>query len=361
MKGKVLLCVAAAAATAFGSVRDEVRDAANRQIADGMILGAVVAAKGFEPLATGCRLFAPMDAETRFDCASVTKTVVAMTCARLAAQGLVDVDRPFTDYLTEHVLAKEGCTITVRDLALHVGGFGGDISYQRHRDYAEFRRAAMNLRPERKPREKYQYLCINMIYVGWIVEKATGLPLDVAAKKYVLDPLGMTHSSWGPLPADANVAYIPIALSHLSMPCWKGYNAGIGWPSDPGANFAAPHPIGNAGLFSTAGDLLLFVRDLVERRTFEPKAYELVLTCGYEDGPTRRRSFGFDMSADMLPAGFTTNAVMHTGWSGQTIVADPSTGDYGVALTARACLQHGKCRRARGELITNALKGKGGK
>ena len=85
-----------------------------------------------------------------------------------AAQGKVDVDRPFTDYLSDHVLAKENCQITVRDLAMHVSGFSGDTRYQRQKDYGEFRRQALALRPS-APRGSYEYQCINMIYVGWIV------------------------------------------------------------------------------------------------------------------------------------------------------------------------------------------------
>ena len=349
-----LALVAATAGGAFAGVREDVRKNAEGQVAEGKILGAVVAAKDFAPLAVGNRVVDPspmaMDVETRFDCASVTKTVVAMTCARLAAQGKIDVDRPFTDYLTDHVLAKENCEITVRDLAMHVGGFRGDIRYQQQKDYREFRRIAMELRPA-APRGSYSYECINMIYVGWIVETVTGKDLAAAAKQLVLDPLGMTHSGWGPLAADANVAFIPIALMHLDIPVWKThYNAGLGWPSDPGANFAAPHPIGNAGLFSTAGDLLLFMRDLVERRAFEPRAYDLVQTCGYEQDGVRR-SFGFDMTVEKMPAGLSRQAISHTGWSGQLVVADPGTGFYGVVLTARKSMEHGKCRRAREQLL----------
>ena len=356
MAGKgaaVCFCLALGASICVADVREDVRRDAEGQIAEGQIIGAVVAAKDFAPLAVGNRVVDPspaaMGVETRFDCASVTKTVVAMACARLAAQGKIDVDRPFTDYLTDHVLAKEDCRITVRDLAMHVGGFGGDTGYQRQKDYGEFRRQALALRPS-APRGSYDYQCINMIYVGWIVEKVTGMDLAAAVKRLVLDPLGMRRSGWGPLAADANVAFIPIALTHLGMPEWRAhYNAGLGWPSDPGANLAAPHPIGNAGLFSTAGDLLRFMRDLVECRAFEPRAYDLVETCGYENGDVRR-SFGFDMAAGRIP-GLSRRAIAHTGWSGQVVVADPGTGFYGVALTARKSMEHGKCRRARERLL----------
>ncbi|MBO7721573.1 MAG: family 20 glycosylhydrolase [Kiritimatiellae bacterium] len=347
--------VALFASAAPGGVREEVRNEIDRQIKAGYFTGAVVAAGGFEPMAAGYRTTSPerraTTTETRFDCASVTKTVVAMTCARLAAQGRIDVDRPFTDYLTDHVLAGGNCRVTVRDLAMHVGGFDASNAYQAHRDYGEFRKAAMNLRPQWAPGEHYEYACVNMIYIGWIIEKATGLRLDEAAKKYVFEPLGMDDSGWGPLPKDADVAYIPVSAVHLSMKRWKGYNGDPGQISDPGANFVSPHPIGNAGMFSTAGDLLKFARDLTERRCFERAAYDLVLACGYEKGPVRR-SFGFDMSVDKIAGGASTASVAHTGWSGQSLLADPETGFYGVVLTARSSMESGKCRRARDRILS---------
>ena len=101
------LALTVAAGVAVADVRDDVRKNAEGQIAEGKILGAVVAAKDFAPLAVGNRIVDPspvaMDVETRFDCASVTKTVVAMTCARLAAQG----NGSFTLFVPHH----EGCTV----------------------------------------------------------------------------------------------------------------------------------------------------------------------------------------------------------------------------------------------------------
>ena len=65
----------------------------------------------------------PMTPKCMFDLASVGKTQTAALCALLYVDGKLDPDAPFTEYVTEHVLAKENCKITVRDLATHSGGF----------------------------------------------------------------------------------------------------------------------------------------------------------------------------------------------------------------------------------------------
>ena len=337
---------------------DPVAAAVRRQLDGGLIAGAVVASGTRAPTAFGdqCRVArkTAMSADSRFDIASVTKTFVAVLCARLATQGKLDVDAPFTRYLPDHVLAKEGCAITVRDLAMHTSGFAYETCYQYAKDPAEIRAKAMSCRPQWPRLEKFNYSCLNYVYLGWIAEKVTGMTLDKAVKAYVLDPLGMKATSWGPVSDDGTVVELPVMveLGKKGDAYRPGYNAAIGQISDCGANMASPHAVGNAGLFSTAGDLRLYVQDLLARKTFEPAAYDLLFTCAYEkDGA--RRSFGFDMCAEKCPQGLSDRTIYHSGWSGQTIAIDPGTGFCGVCLTARAG-DHGASLRGRMEILSLA-------
>lgn len=320
------------AAAARGADEGAVRREAERQVSSGMIAGAVLASNRTEPTAVG------VAANSLFDIASVTKTFVAVLCARLAAQGRIDVDASFTRYLPEHVLAKESCDITVRDLAMHVGGFASERSYQRTKSYAECRRIALAYRPVRARREAFEYSCLNYVYLGWIAERVTGLRLDEAVKAHVLEPLGLGDTRWGPVEGDARVVRIPCSPN------------AVGRISDNGANSVSPNPVGNAGIFTSAGDLLVFVRTLLERKVFEQKAFDLLFTCAYDKGGDRR-SFGFDMSAAHRPRGLSDRTISHSGWSGQTVAVDPVTGFCGVCLTARAG-GHGACKRGRARLLS---------
>lgn len=335
---------------------EAVRAEVERQMDAGMIAGAVLATGRSAPVAYGLQCQrerrTAMTVDSRFDVASLTKTFVAVLCARLAAQGKLDVDAPFTKYLPDHVLAGENCAITVRDLAMHVGGFAYETCYHYDKNPAVYRATAMSCRPRWARHERFNYSCLNYIYLGWIAEKVTGLKLDAAVKAYVLDPLGLKHTVWGPVADDGNVVELPVMAGRGdTLATWRpGYVNAIGQISDVGANVASPQAVGNAGLFSTAGDLRIYVQDLLARRTFEPAAYDLLFTCRYEkDGA--RRSFGFDMGAGLRPQGLTDRAIFHSGWSGQTLVVDPGTGTCGVCLTSRAG-DHGKCKYARAHLLS---------
>jgi len=319
-----------------------VRAKAERMIADGLACGIAVASNRRTPTVFGqqCRVVrqTPMTLDSRFDLASVTKTFTAVLCARLAAQGRLDVDAPFTKYLPEHVLAQEKCDITVRDLAMHVGGFASERAYEHTKSYEDCRRIALSYRPKRKRLEKFEYACLNYFYLGWIAENASGMTLDAAVGKYVFEPLGLSHTCWGPVKDDGTVVEIAVSPNP------------IGAISDYGAQSVAPHAVGNAGIFSTVGDMLVYVKALLGRKVFEPAAYDLIYTCRFDkDG--ERRSFGFDMGADDRPAGLSERTIWHTGWSGQTIAIDPEKGFCGVCLTGRSG-KHGTSIRERSAMLS---------
>lgn len=86
-----------------------------------------------------------MTVHSRFDIASVGKVFTAACCALLAADGELEPDAPFTRYLPEHVLGKS-CNITVRDLAMHAGGFDNSKPYD-SADVEIFNRELFGKRP----------------------------------------------------------------------------------------------------------------------------------------------------------------------------------------------------------------------
>ena len=339
--------VAAASLPAYAEFgRDEVaRDELQRQCAAGLIAGGVAACDGMEPVCVGfARLApdrAPMRTNTLFDVASLTKTFTAAVCANLAARGVVDVDIPFVSYLPECAVGPD-CRITMRDLALHRSGFETDTSIVAgNPSPEEFRRRALAHRPVHQCPNAYLYSCHNYILLGMIAERVTGKRLDRLGKELVFGPLGMKDTSWGPVPDDGRpmrCAYRKIEPGHI-IDCMAG-KIGI--------------PIGNAGVFTTVGDVSLFLKDMLARKTFAPAVYDLLLSEGRcADGV--KRTFGFAMNDAARPAGVSARAVWHTGSTGQTMLVDPETGFWAAVLTSRGGTDgikgHDDCIAARRKLI----------
>lgn len=276
----------------------------------------------------------PVTVESMFDLASVGKTQTASLCALLYAEGKLDVDAPFTEYLTEHVLAKENCRITVRDLATHSGGFDNSKPYMVKDPARQF--AALNAkRPKWERGKKFCYACSNFVYLGFIVEKLTGMDLDAAAKKMLWGPLGMTHTTWNTIVGNPNaVEYCRATYYNPSVPLRQ-----IGEHNDACAHLA-PRPMGNGSCFSNVTDMQLFVEDMLHRERFPAAYYDLLFTPSFSDDGYRR-SFGWDMSAkhstfcDWAKTGFSDAAICHTGWTGPAIVVDPKRDFAGVVLASQ--------------------------
>lgn len=300
------------------------REEAQRQVDSGLIQGAV-----FARLDAPGRIIAvgnqtahpprPMTTNSRFDMASCGKVMTAGCCALLIAQGRLDPDAPFTKYYPEHALGAN-CDITIRDLAMHVSGFSNRKPYHSS-DREVFFREIAAMMPERPRGEVHEYSCYNLILLGLILNRITGKDLDTLSRELIWEPLGMTHTTWnepGPGPDEVEHWFPnrPAGLHNDAVCRDCGF------------------PLGSGSFFSTAGDMLLFLQDIVDRKHFPAIYYELITRCAFEkDG--ERRSFGWDMSKASQPRNFTENTISHSGYTGQTIFVDPSTGRGGVVLTSR--------------------------
>ena len=316
----------------------------------GLVTAGVLAADGCESAACGWRRFSreriPITVDSLFDVASVTKPLVAAAAARLVAAGRLDPNAPFTEYLPEHCLGKS-CEVTVADLATHASGFDNLDNYDDVRTVESseaFFARFMQSRPERPRRRYFDYRCHNYILLGFVLEAVSGKRLDVACRELVFEPLGMRDTRWGPI---AN----PVRVVEQSPAFVNTVNA-PGVINDERARFVA-RPIGNAGVYATADDLLAFVSDLARRQRFEKAYYDLLLTPSFSapslvGGAWRMRSFGFDMTPDPSLTGYSARAVRHSGFTGQTVIADPDRAFAAVVLTSRNCDHRvGVCHRNR--------------
>lgn len=299
-------------------------------IRQGLIDGAVVLAGDQErDLFAGAWGFAdrisqvPMTMDTIFDLASVTKAVGTNSVLLAAlSDGLLELDRPFTDYLPEFTGKMRG-TVTVRELALHISGV--DINYCDTGTPEEMRRKILAVEFLREPRTEYQYTCTNYILIGFLLEKLYGRTLAEIASERIFRPLGMTETNW--------TAPVEGGLGRTI----RTINADPGIISDPGARHYAPRPFGNAGIFSTAADLAKFARMILKNDgTVFP--LEILRLCFTDFNPPEVKhphSIGWDKMPDMIPAGLSPQTVFHNGWTGQTLWIDPGTMRFVIVLTNR--------------------------
>lgn len=194
--------------------------------------------------------------DTIFRIASNTKIIVTLIAMQLRRKGLLDLDAPVGTYIPQLPLADGQPTerITMRRLLSHTAGFPVEYTPDGCRDEDRCEEVLMRelegLRLLSDPDEgQYLYSNVGVRLAAVILSRITGKRFSALAAEYVLEPLGMEHSTF-----DLNAACTySLALPHSAGPRTEHYipvNA---------ARYAA------GGLFSCAEDMAKLARLFLNR------------------------------------------------------------------------------------------------
>ena len=152
-----------------------------------------------------------------FQIASMTKTLTSIAAMQLVEQGLISLDEPLDKLLPEMAeipilnedkkLIKAKNSITLRHLLTHTAGFGYWFTSERNKDW-ELIQKELNINEWKffdKPRlfeagTTFMY-GTNTDWVGKVVEKISGLTLELNFRKNISGPLEM-NSTWYNLPKE---------------------------------------------------------------------------------------------------------------------------------------------------------------
>ena len=194
----------------------------------------------------------PMTLDTIFDAASLTK-VIATTPAvmRLFEQGQIRLNDPVTKYLPEFQGGHSD--ITIRNLLTHFSGLRPDLDLKPAWSGYEtgIQRALMD-KPAGPPGVRFVYSDINFILLAEIVHRLTGKMLNDYARENIFEPLGMHETMFLP-PASLGPRIAPTEINPATGRPLRGE------VHDDTARYMGG-VTGNAGVFTTAGDLAKFAQ-----------------------------------------------------------------------------------------------------
>ncbi len=328
-------------------------------IADGAIPGAVVGVMRHDKVvyrkSFGKRQCVDgdedMTLETRFDLASLTKPVaVATSIMQLVERGEICLGDRVNEYIPEFKgwATKEAPRDTVHirivDLLTHTSGLPAYVSPKRlktnypnanfpNRDSVIHYIATCDRLATARTNRVYS--CLNYIALGYIVESVAKERIDKYAAENIFKPLGM-H----------NTCYMPSEeYSQQVAPTSKVDGKLLrGVVNDPLAREGMGGVSGNAGLFSTLDDLMLFATMLLNGGSYgdaeilSPRAAQAIMTRprGYEQFD---RTLGWENFAGCSQTGgdlLSCATIGHTGATGTSMVIDPELDIVIVMLTNRA-------------------------
>jgi CubicO group peptidase (beta-lactamase class C family) len=265
-----------------------------------------------------------MQTDSIFDLASVTKAVATATAIGiLVDDGLLEFDQSLAESLPAHRGRGAG-RITLRHLGAHVSGLRENPRLMTSGTGDEFFAGVLTQQPSWEPGVKFEYACKNCITLSTIVERVSESHFDVFCQRRIFDPLKMRETCFHRVPASPRVVgtFGELGLDHNE----DGQAAGRG--------------IGNAGLFSTAGDLARFCQMMLGRgqrgevRILSEATWTELVTPRFDNSP---HAFLWQTGTNLAhrPLGLTQSAFGHSGWTGQSVWIDPQQGLFLLVLTNR--------------------------
>ena len=144
----------------------------------------------------------PLRTDTELYGASLSKAVFSVLVMKLVEQGVLDLDKPLQEYVSEPLWQNRGTAwhedlsdlrsdpryrrITARMSISHTTGLPGWRWFE----------PDQKLRIHFEPGERYSYSGEGMTFLQVVIEKVTGKPLEQLMQEHVFGPYGMRMSSY---------------------------------------------------------------------------------------------------------------------------------------------------------------------
>lgn len=276
-----------------------------------------------------------MAEDTVFDLASVSKLFTSILAVQQIERGTLELEAAVASYLPDFAGGGKQ-DITVRQLLTHTSGFRSWIPLYKEPTREGKLRLLWDEVPASAPGTKYLYSDLNLISLQLVLEKVTGRTQDALLREEITAPLGMQRTrynppaSWKPKIAATEDARLP----------WSGLERGLVWGEVHDENaYSLDGVAGHAGVFSCAWDLAVLARTLLNggvygrSRILSEESVELLFTDFNTAFPGDEHGLGFELYQHWyMGAMATPHTAGHTGFTGTSLVIDPTTDSFLVIL-----------------------------
>ena len=285
----------------------------------------------------------PATVDTIYDLASLTKPIATATSIFiLMEQGKLKLDDPVAKHWPAFAAnGKE--KVTIEQCLLHTSGLMADNPITDYSDktiHPLDRIAALKL--DAPPGTKFRYSDVGFIVLGHLVERISGTEIRSFTDETIFAPLGMTKTRFAPLPPSEPKALPRIDPSLIAPTQRIDGKCLRGVVHDPRAR-AMNQVAGHAGLFSTADNLVVFCRMILNdgtlngKRVLKPESVRLMTESCNVPGGLRTRGWDCDTSysanrGTLFPKG---KSFGHTGFTGTAILIDPESQTAVIFLSNR--------------------------
>ncbi|MEU2247935.1 serine hydrolase [Streptomyces sp. NPDC019224] len=276
-----------------------------------------------------------MAEDTVFDMASVSKLFTSILAVQQIEHGALELEATVASYLPEFAGGGKQ-DITIRQLLTHTSGFTSWIPLYSAPTREGKLELLWNEVPANPPGTVYLYSDLNLISLQLVLEKLTGRTLDVLLRERITGPLGMHRTRYNP-PASWKPK---IAATEDARRPWSGLDRGLVWGEVHDENaYSLDGVAGHAGVFSCAWDLAVLARTLLNggvygrARILSEDSVDLLFTDFNTAFPGDEHGLGFELYQHWyMGAMATPRTAGHTGFTGTSLVLDPTTDSFLIVL-----------------------------
>jgi CubicO group peptidase (beta-lactamase class C family) len=153
----------------------------------------------------------PPDEHTIFRVDSNTKPVTGTAIMQLRDEGALHLDDPLVEYVPEFGAVREIAgrvgDVTLRRLLAHRSGLNGEVPGTWHATGVgptieevldRLHECALVIPPD----SQHKYCNLGFVLLGEVASRVTGMPYGEYVRQHILDPLGMTDSTFEPEAAE---------------------------------------------------------------------------------------------------------------------------------------------------------------
>ena len=147
--------------------------------------------------------------DTQYRVASITKTFVAASIMQLRDAGALDLDDP----LSRHLPDVAHGALTLRRMLSHMSGIQREVPGQVWETFefpppGELLATAAEAEPVLGPGERWHYSNLAYALLGAVIEACSGIRPQDYVQERLLEPIGLTRTSWDARPPHARPYFV---------------------------------------------------------------------------------------------------------------------------------------------------------
>lgn len=229
----------------------------------------------------------PITPQTRFELASISKTMTATAVLLLHDRGKLDIDDDIRKFLPELPVYSADHPIRIRDLLHHISGLPDYLSFRNvrrtHRDYWENADYLPVFASRQKQRPltfptgaKYEYNNTNFMLLASIIERVDGRSFGTFLRSEIFQPLEMAHTFVYENPQSIPdqegdeinaIGYQRDAKTSTWVPGW----------GTPPARHEKLLSVGDGGIWTNLEDMARWDRAVRDRKLLKPETWNQAL------------------------------------------------------------------------------------